>query len=466
MGMVKSYEDDTIVAIATPHGEGAIAVVRVSGKDAITTVDLLFRGRSRLSDAATHTAHYGKLVDLHGRHIDDVVAIVFKSPHSYTGEDVVEVSCHGGVYNTHRVLDTIISAGARQAQPGEFTKRAFLNGKIDLSQAEAVAELIAARSEAAHKVSLSQLEGKFSAQIRQLRSDLLDLCSLIELELDFSEEGLDLIQKSEVCARVSKMQEQLQSMAGSYRLGKVYRDGVSVAIVGRPNAGKSSLFNALLREDRAIVTEIPGTTRDTLEESISIDGVLFRLHDTAGMRETSDPVEQEGVLRAKAIVKQSQVLVLVVDASEPFCRDSALSFLEGLEIPENVVVAYNKIDLNTGWEYEPREFQINGTAYAEVLTSAKTSVGLDELRKCLMSSIRRLAPEQADVQVTNSRHHRALVVAVDALQAASQALHEGRSGEFVAVDIRAAADALAEIIGEVSTEDMLNNIFQKFCIGK
>lgn len=464
--MLKAYEDDTIAAIATPPGEGAIAVIRVSGRSAITTVDAVFRGRAPLSKAATHTAHYGQLIDRNGQHLDDVVATVFRSPHSYTGEDSVEVSCHGGVYNTHRVLNAILSAGARQAQPGEFTKRAFLNGKLDLSQAEAVAELIAARSEAAHRASLNLLEGKFSAQLRQLRADLLDLSSLIELELDFSEEGLDLIQKSEILARISRVKDQLQKMADSYRLGKLYRDGVSVAIVGKPNAGKSSLFNSLLREDRAIVTEIPGTTRDTLEESISIDGVLFRLHDTAGLRETSDPVEQQGVLRAKSIVRQSQVVVLVVDASETIARDAALSFLDGLDIPESVVVAYNKIDLSGGPGYQAQEFRINGTEFAEVLTSAKTGEGLDRLRKCLIGAIHKLGSEAAEVQVTNSRHHQAILHAIDRLHAASQAAQEGKSGEFVAVDIHAAADALAEIIGEVSTDDMLNNIFQKFCIGK
>lgn len=464
--MVKVYDDDTIAAIATAPGEGAIAVIRVSGKDAITTVERLFDGRVRLSEAASHTAHYGKLVDLSGVHIDDVVVTVFRKPHSYTGEDTVEVSCHGGVYNTRRVLEAIVRAGARQAQPGEFTKRAFLNGKLDLSQAEAVASLIAARSESAHRISLSQLEGKFSSHIRQLRAELLDLSSLIELELDFSEEGLDLIQKSDVLARIAAVQSRLQRMADSYRLGKIYRDGVSVAIVGKPNAGKSSLFNALLREERAIVTAIPGTTRDILEESISIDGVLFRLHDTAGLRETNDPIEQEGVVRAKTIVKQSQIIVMVVDASKAILKDEVLSFLEGLDVPESVVVAYNKIDLNDLSDYPPGDFRVNGKVCKQVLVSAKTGKGLEDLRRSLMSCIQEFGSEASEIQVTNSRHHRSLLSAVDALQAASRAVQEGRSGEFVALDIRAAADALAEIIGEVSTDEVLNNIFQRFCIGK
>ncbi len=464
--MMKVYNDDTIAAIATPLGEGAIAVIRVSGKEAITTVDQLFDGRVRISEAASHTAHYGKLVDLSGTHIDDVVVTVFKKPHSYTGEDTVEISCHGGVYNTRRVLEAIIGAGARQAQPGEFTKRAFLNGKLDLSQAEAVASLIAARSESAHKISLNQLEGKFSSHIHELRSELLDLCSLIELELDFSEEGLDLIQKSEVQSRISSVQSRLQRMADSYRLGKIYRDGVSVAIVGKPNAGKSSLFNALLREERAIVTAIPGTTRDTLEESISINGVLFRLHDTAGLRETNDPIEQEGVVRAKAIVKQSQIVVLVVDASKSICRDEVLCFLDGLDVPESVLVAYNKIDLNDRLDYQPGDFRAYGKVCKEVLVSARTGEGLDGVRRSLLACIQELGSEITEIQVTNSRHHRSILSAVNALQAASQAAHEGRPGEFIALDVRTAADALAEIIGEVSTDEVLNNIFQQFCIGK
>lgn len=460
------YQDDTIAAIATPLGEGAIAVVRVSGKEAISVVSRVFRGKSSLQEAAGNTVHFGRLVDPSGSHIDNVLATVFRAPRSYTGEDVVEVSCHGGLLNTRRVLQAILVAGARQAQPGEFTRRAFLNGKMDLSQAEAVASLIVAKCEAARSASLRQLEGKFSDQIRVLRAELLDLLSLVELELDFSEEGIDLIQKPELLARLSSVGERIQRMADSYRLGKVYRDGVSVAIIGKPNAGKSSLFNALLREDRAIVTDIPGTTRDTLEEAITIDGVMFRLSDTAGLRDSDDPIEQEGMSRTVARVRQSDIALLVVDATTGASRESAVAYLNGVALPELGIVAYNKIDLCAESLRSPQRFRWGNTDYREVFVSAKTGLGLDTLRNELVNSLPQAAQELGEVQVTNERHYDALVAAHSCLSASMQALVDGRSTEFIADDIRRSCNALAEIVGEVTTDDILTNIFSKFCIGK
>ena len=468
--MAKIYFDDTIAAIATPVGEGAIAVIRVSGPDAIATLDKLFRGRTSLSDAAGFTAHYGRLVDLKGSPVDEVIVTLFREPHSYTGENVVEVSCHGGLYNTQKVLETILSSGARRAEPGEFTKRAFLNGKMDLSQAEAVADLIAARSEASHCSSLNLLQGKFSDQINSLRAKLVDLCSMLELELDFAEEGIELLSQREVLQRIQTVKAKIEEMVSTYKIGKVYREGAFVAIIGKPNAGKSSLFNALLKENRAIVTPIPGTTRDSLEESISIGGVLFRLSDTAGLRDTSDTIELEGVSRTRKLASQADVLLLVVDASAGPDRREAISFLQNLQPRTPVVVVYNKIDLCDVIDVNGatmEEYKVGDATCVEVQTSALTGLGLDEVR----ANILRLAlGKQSDggqgIQAINSRHQSALEAARTFLTKAEMSIENGASAEFVAFDVKSANDCLAEIVGEISTEETLNNIFSRFCIGK
>jgi len=464
--VAKIYHDDTIAAIATPLGEGAIAVIRVSGPDAITAADKIFVGKSKLADAKGFTVHFGRLVDTGGSEIDEVLVTIFRNPNSYTGEDSVEVSCHGGMFVTQKILETILSTGVRQAEPGEFTKRAFLNGKIDLSQAEAVADIITAKSEASHRTSLNQLEGRFSDEIKKLRTELMNLGSLLELELDFSEEGIDLLSKTEVMNRIGKLKLQMKLMIDSYQVGKFYREGASVVIVGKPNVGKSSLFNALLKENRAIVTEIPGTTRDSLEESIAIGGVLFRLNDTAGLRETVDPVEVEGVSRAKGLVNQADVLLLVVDATEGVKRVEALSFVNDLDIPKSAVIAYNKIDICQRNGFSGAQFKMKETTVNEVLISAKTGEGLDELRKTLLGYVASGGLVGGGIHVTNSRHQAALLNASDSLSTAEKAVESGTSREFIALDIKSASDSLAEIVGEITTDDMLNNIFQHFCIGK
>ncbi|MBX2990767.1 MAG: tRNA uridine-5-carboxymethylaminomethyl(34) synthesis GTPase MnmE [Bacteroidetes bacterium] len=464
--VVRVFHDDTIVARATPLGEGALAVIRVSGANAIAAINALFRGMSSLSEAAGYTAHYGRLVNLDGDYIDEIVATVFRNPHSYTGEDSVEISCHGGIYISQLVLDTIISSGVRQAEPGEFTKRAFLNGRIDLSQAEAVAGLISARSEASRKLSLNHLDGKFSQKIADIRSRILDVCSLLELELDFSEEGIALIPREEVLSRIGLLQNELQRMIDSYRTGKVYREGLSVVIIGKPNAGKSSLFNALLAERRAIVTDIPGTTRDSLEENILIDGIMVRLHDTAGLRNTSDPVEIEGVARARSALKTADVVLLAVDASLEPNREDAVAFLKETECPDRVLIVYNKIDLCEPERIETSSFSIMASRVDEVLVSAKTGLGINVLRQKLVGMVGSDGLEVNGLQPMNVRHRDSLSRASDALNSASNAVEKGISAEFAALDIRRAIDALAEIVGEISTDTLLNNIFGKFCIGK
>lgn len=465
--MAKIYFDDTIAAIATPIGEGAIAVIRVSGPDAIARLDKLFRGRTSLGDAAGFTAHYGRLVDLKGLHVDEVIVTLFREPHSYTGENVVEVSCHGGLYNSQKVLETILSSGVRRAEPGEFTKRAFLNGKMDLLQAEAVADLIAAQSEASHYSSLNLLEGKFSDQINSLRAKLVDLSSMLELELDFAEEGIELLSQKELLQRIQTVRAKIEEMVSAYQIGKVYREGASVAIIGKPNAGKSSLFNALLKENRAIVTPIPGTTRDSLEESISISGVLFRLSDTAGLRDTSDTIELEGVSRTRQLASHADVLLLVIDASDGPDRSEVISFLQNIQPRTPVVVVYNKMDLCDVNGATMGEYKVGDVACIEVQASALTGLGLDEVRdNILRLTVGKHSGGCQGIQAINSRHKSALEAARTFLTKAELSIENGASAEFVALDVKSANDCLAEIVGEISTEETLNNIFSRFCIGK
>ncbi|MBI5471530.1 MAG: tRNA uridine-5-carboxymethylaminomethyl(34) synthesis GTPase MnmE [Ignavibacteriae bacterium] len=459
--MLRAYRDDTIAAIATPVGEGAIGMVRVSGADSIAVIGRAFRGGKNLSDVPSHTVHHGWIVDVGGREIDEVLAAVFRSPHSYTGEDSVEVSCHGGMYVTQQVLSAILSAGARQAEPGEFTKRAFLNGKLDLSQAEAVADLIAAKSESAYRISVNQLEGKFSDQIKLLRKEILDLTSSLELELDFSEEGIELVSRSDLIRSLDKALERITQMADSYRFGRLSREGAMVAIVGKPNVGKSSLFNALLRESRAIVTEIPGTTRDSLEETLAINGVHFRLNDTAGLRESADQVEREGIERTMKLLANADLVLMVIDAAA-----------DGLNVGDDIrnqikndggkfIVVFNKVDLLVDISRAYRE-----SGFEHVLVSAKSGLGLKELReKIWLAGLGSPYAEQS-ITVTNERHHGLLLKAGAALARARELVNQGLTSEFIGLETRCASESLGEIIGEVSSEDTLNNIFLKFCIGK
>ncbi len=456
--MKNIFDQDTIAAIATPVGEGALAVIRLSGVDAIRDADKIFKGRIKLVDAPAFTLHYGRLISLNGEMIDEVMVSVFRNPTSYTGEDTVEVSCHGGYYITQRVFDTILSTGVREAQPGEFTKRAFLNGKMDLSQAEAVAGVIAAKSEASYKTSMYQLEGRFSDKVKSLRTDLLDLSSLLEIDLDFSEEGIPLISEAEIIRRIRNLKAVLKGMMNTYETGRRYREGVSVAIVGKPNAGKSSLFNALLAEDRAIVSHIAGTTRDFLEESILIKGVCFRLVDTAGLRYSADSIELEGVERSRKLMQQSDITLLVIDLSDSTSTDIS-EFVNGSSSAK--ITALNKSDLV--------DVNSRKNLYADnnpVVVSAINSDGLDELRDRLYSAVFAEAIEIQGAQVTSTRHYSLLAKATRSLDQAETAITEGISNEFVCTDILAASNSLAEIIGEVSSEDTLNNIFAHFCIGK
>lgn len=455
---------DTIAAISTPLGEGGISVVRISGDRAFIIADKIFLGKMKLSGVPSHTAHHGRIVDSDSAFVDDVVAVAFRKPNSYTCEDVVEISCHGGYLVTQKVLQQILAAGARLAEPGEFTKRAFLNGRLDLSQAEAVGDLIHSQSEAAYRSSVRQLSGELSRKIKSIRDELLNLASLLELELDFSEENVEFADRQALEDRLKNAIRVVNELLSSYSLGKIYREGVRVTIAGKPNAGKSSLLNALLQENRAIVSETPGTTRDTISESVSINGVQFRLTDTAGLRETTDRIEQEGVERAQREAEESDIALLVMDygehdynGSDPLYRRLAdVCAKRGVRL----VKIWNKIDLYRG--EAPRRSEGDYVFYV----SATRGDGIDFLRNGLSQVAMTKEANESSVVVTSIRHRDALDRALRSLTLALDTMKSGKSGEFVALDLRSGLSALGEITGEITTEDILNNIFSKFCVGK
>jgi len=466
------YEDDTIAAIATPIGEGGLSIVRVSGKQAFQVVDRIFRGKTSLGAAQTHTAHWGYVVDLDGEAVDEVVAIVYKSPHSYSGEDNVEINCHGGVLVTRRVLESVLQAGARMAEPGEFTKRAFINGRLDLLQAEAVADLIHSRSELSRRSSLQQLAGKLSERLRAIREELIETASLLELELDFAEEDIELTNKQEISRRMGDIIAELTGLVESFSLGRFYREGVKVAIVGWPNVGKSSLMNALLNEDRAIVTDIPGTTRDTIEENIIINGFLFKLVDTAGIRDSTDVIEMEGIRRTESQMETADLILYVVDLSQ-LIDNYELELVKKLRkeiesVYEKSIIVLNKLDLvkDSRAGIDLLNKLMPNLPFARV--SALTHEGLDSLKMLLSNRVTNngLALSDSSFVITNSRHKEALKRAIASLEFANASLGRGQSPEFVSVDLRNALDFLGEITGVVTSEDILDNIFQKFCIGK
>ncbi len=464
------FHPDTIVAIVTPLGEGGIAVLRLSGEEAITKVDEVFHGKQRLATAASHTAHVGKLLDDEGNMLDEVVVTVFRAPHSYTVEDVAEVSCHGSVFIARKILESFIRRGVRPAEPGEFTKRAFLNGRIDLSQAEAVAELIHARSDSAHKASLQQLRGLHSIKFLEIKDAIMRLCGLLELELDFSEEGISLIEISTTEKIIQELIVDVTQLIDSYKVGKVVRDGIKVVLIGRPNVGKSSLLNSLLNEERSIVTEISGTTRDTIEEAVHLSGYYVRVVDTAGLRATTDPVEVEGIRRTEAEIEDADVVAYVLDAGrkdiiedgERVRSISAAAASQG----KSFLLLANKIDLIGGELGENLTNLSGGMAILPV--SAKSGKGIDSFRKTLsdLCLSRDYHLEEKSVIITNARHQASLLEAREALCRALASIQARQSNEFIAVDLRAALRHVGEIIGNTTTDDILNRVFASFCIGK
>ncbi len=447
--------EDIITAVATPQGEGAISVIRVSGKNSAQLVDKIFSGKVKLSGSLPNTIHYGKIKSKDNKIIDDVLVSVFKAPHSYTGEDSLEISSHGNPIIVEQIIAELVNNGARLAEPGEFTKRAFLNGKLDLAQAEAVAEIISSRTEASLRGARNQLNGKLSENINSLRKNLIDILSLEELELDFAEEDLEFISNDKIVKQINSTISQIDLLLESYRFGKIIRDGVNVAIVGKPNVGKSSLLNYLLKESRAIVSETPGTTRDIISEELKLDGYLFHLFDTAGIRKTEDDIEKEGVLRSRKAIEDADVVLFLNDATTGFDKKVFDSLLK-VKSKEKILIVINKIDLVDNFDYK-----------ADVFISAKTGEGIDELFTLLKNkAIGSKSYSEKTAIVSNLRHFVALKNCKEALISAKEAIDQNLSQEFIAVDIRNAMENLNEIIGVVTTDDMLNNIFDNFCIGK
>lgn len=452
--------NDTIIALSTPPGMGALAVIRLSGKDAFTICDACFKGKV-LNEQPSHTLHFGQVVD-NGAVIDEVVAGIFRAPHSYTCENVVEISCHGAPVIQQRIIQLLISHGARHAKAGEFTMRAFLNGRIDLSQAEAVADLIAAESESARQAAVKQMRGGFSKEIRRLREELIHFASLIELELDFAEEDVVFASRQQLKNLLLQLRAEITALQSSFQLGNVIRNGVTTVIAGRPNAGKSTMLNALLNEERAIVSEIPGTTRDTIEAVINIQGILFRLIDTAGIRNATDVLEQLGIDKTMEKIRQSALVLYVFDVQELNREDLLydLSRLPAGDIP--LLSVGNKMD-----EAINADLTAAFSDMPDVLfVSAKEHLHLEALKQHLVNLVLQNETLNDRTIVTNVRHYEALVQTGAALDEVLHALETGVSQELFAADIRRALNGLGEITGEITNDDLLSAIFSKFCIGK
>ena len=471
--------NDTIVALATPSGAGAIAVIRVSGPDAIGIVAPLFKAKSKkdLAEQPTHTIHLGNVMDGQ-RTIDEVLASVFRAPKSYTGEETVELSCHGSPYIQQEIIQLLIRKGCRSAEAGEFTLRAFLNAKMDLSQAEAVADLINSENAASHQMAMQQMRGGFSNEIQKLREELLNFASLIELELDFAEEDVEFANRDQFRNLVSRIQTVLKRLIDSFATGNVLKNGIPVAIVGEPNVGKSTLLNALLNEERAIVSDIAGTTRDTIEDEMSIGGVGFRFIDTAGIRETKDVVESIGIKKTFEKIGQAQVVVYLVDSSQIAVNRERLQEVR-VEIekiknkfPQKpLLIIANKTDRLADEEVEILKEKLEDiSSHAEraefLLLSAKTNLGVEELKERLLEFVNTGALRNSDTIVTNSRHYAALLKALEEINKVEDGLNADLSGDLLAIDIRQALHHFGEITGEITNDDLLGNIFANFCIGK
>ncbi|MCX8105975.1 MAG: tRNA uridine-5-carboxymethylaminomethyl(34) synthesis GTPase MnmE [Ignavibacterium album] len=449
-------KEDTIIALATPPGVGAISVIRISGPDSFSLTDKLFKGKHLVSEVASHTVHYGFISDSRGEYIDDVLVTVFRAPNSYTGEDSVEISTHGNPLIAQKIIGEFLLLGnIRLAEPGEFTKRAFLNNRIDLSQAEAVADIIHARSEASLRGARNQLDGMLSQKVTKLRESLINTTSFIELELDFAEEDIEFVNSEELLKRIDEIIIEVDSLLETYNVGRVIRDGVNVALVGKPNVGKSSILNYLLKESRSIVSDIPGTTRDIIREEISINGILFRLFDTAGLRDSENPIEEEGIRRSREVIKSSDVVLYIEDTQQESSRELFEELLN-ISSGDKVIRVLNKIDLNDKINFE-----------ADCKVSAKTGKGMDRLLKALVQkTVGTDYYTERTAIVTNQRHYACLKKARESLLNARNSVISKASGEFISIDLRNASLNLGEIIGEVTTDDILNNIFMKFCIGK
>ncbi|MGB1392688.1 MAG: tRNA uridine-5-carboxymethylaminomethyl(34) synthesis GTPase MnmE [Flavobacteriaceae bacterium] len=461
------YQNDTIIALATPSGAGAIAVIRLSGSKAIAMVDASFKSIStkKLVSQKTHTIHLGHIVE-DSRVLDEVLVSVFKNPKSYTGEDVVEISCHGSSYIQQEIIQLFVRNGARIANPGEFTLRAFLNAKLDLSQAEAVADLIASDNKASHQIAMQQMRGGFSNEIKVLRDELLNFASLIELELDFSEEDVEFANRKQFEELLERIIKVLKHLIDSFSTGNVIKNGIPISIIGAPNVGKSTLLNALLNEDKAIVSDIAGTTRDAIEDEITIEGIKFRFIDTAGIRTTEDTIESIGIKKTFEKITQSQVVLYLLDATKVTTETIQIFNSEIRKIQEQypdkqLIVVANKMD-EADQEYIETSFVYPHTLF----TSAKSGLGIGTLKAKLLEFVNTGALRNNDTIITNSRHYDSLLKALAEVQKVQQGMDANLSGDLLAIDIRQALYHFGEITGEITSDDLLGNIFANFCIGK
>lgn len=442
----------TICAISTPYGSGGIAVVRVSGTDAIALTDSLFHGRKPLRNAQANTIHYGTIAR-DNEVLDEVLVSIFRAPHSFTGEDVVEIACHGSLYIQQMLLQWLIDAGCEMARAGEFTQRAFLNGRLDLAEAEAVADLIAAQTKAEKDLAINQLRGGVSQELATLRARLLEFTSLVELELDFADhEELEFADRHQLTSLAQEIDAKLTALTGSFRAGNAIKQGIPVAIIGATNVGKSTLLNALVGEERAIVSDIQGTTRDTIEDTLVLGGILFRFIDTAGIRTTADKIESLGIERSLQAARKALIIINVIDATDPNDTLSDLPELEG----KTIIRVLNKADL------------VNAQCAmcnAQLALSAKSG-DVEALKQVLIAEAGKLFDTRNAVTISNTRHYEALVRALDAIRRVEQGLQEQLSGEFLSMDLQDCLTALGEITGQITSQEVLNNIFSKFCIGK
>ena len=458
---------NTICAVSTPAGMGGIAVIRVSGSDSFAVCDKIFRAKhgKKLQTQPQYSVVYGNIVDTDGSDIiDDVLISVFRAPHSFTAEDTVEISCHGSLYIQQKIMQLLISNGCRAAQPGEFTMRAFVNGKIDLSQAEAVADLIASTSKAMHKMAITQMRGGFSVELQKLRGQLLDFVSLIELELDFSEEDVEFADRRKLRDLAVNIEQHIGRLADSFSMGNVLKNGVPVALVGKTNVGKSTLLNVLLNEEKAIVSDIHGTTRDTIEDSGAIDGIVFRFIDTAGIRDTEDEVENLGIRRTFQKIDAAAIVLWLVDATE-------ISDIMTDIVPEDIdrsktVLVVNKSDMVSADLQKRIGDIVDTTGLKAIFISAKRRTNIDLLQKLLVDTVQLNKIDSNAVIVNNVRHYEALVNARQAIVRVVEGLDTQISGDLLSQDIRECMHYLGEITGQISTDEILGNIFSKFCIGK
>lgn len=463
--------NDSIVALATPSGAGAIAIVRISGNEAITIGNSVFKSikNKNLLNQKTHTLHLGHIVD-DNKTLDEVLVSIFKGPNSYTGENTIEISCHGSTYIQQQIIQLLLRKGCRMANPGEFTLRAFLNGKLDLSQAEAVADLISSDNEASHQIAMQQMRGGFSNEIAKLREELLNFASLIELELDFAEEDVEFADRTQFHELLNRIEFVLKRLIDSFAVGNVIKNGIPVAIVGEPNVGKSTLLNALLNEERAIVSEIAGTTRDTIEDELVIGGIGFRFIDTAGIRETQDVVESIGIKKTFEKIEQAQVVIFLFDGLK--FQVSGFDYITEIEKVKNkyplkpILVVVNKIDLLNENEIYSINKQLETLNLKLLKISAKNNIGVDELKNQLLSFVNTGALRNNETIVTNTRHYDSLLKALNEIQNVKYGLETNLSSDLMALDIREALYHFGTITGQVTNDELLGNIFANFCIGK